>query len=431
MSLIDDYFKGWNQGQAAYDGLIQGRQAQAANRIKLDGAQMQLENDAILREARLDQALEELRNSASQHEQQRRFRTGLDGLTYQGEQARLGAETWKNLNNITAERETSDIAGATWGDRFRTAQTQAATGTVDAQTANTNAQTLGVFSRAKNDAVQNGEDLIRRRAGLQVTRGYTQEATGQINDNAQQVAAGQGLADASRAARASQVQDTIDSLTREAMRAGKISAQDYQQYLYGIIDNPQESNARREAAGLKLQALEQERSQTGQVDTMKIRIIEADPASILKEHGITVQGVNQRGEYQIVDEYGNLRSESFPEIQARAARLLGIDPKPWAAQANTAQEQRMKSIYGDNTLASVLGGAGYQAPNGYVGGMTDDEIRNSQRTVQMNKAIMAATGWMPSMNAASKWMNPQTGEPVPEADVLAAQQAVKEKLGIQ
>ena len=81
MSLIDEYFKGWNQGQTSYDGLIQGRQAQAANRIKLDGAQMQLENDAILREARLNQALEELRNSASQHEQQRRFRTGLDGLT--------------------------------------------------------------------------------------------------------------------------------------------------------------------------------------------------------------------------------------------------------------------------------------------------------------------------------------------------------------
>ena len=142
MSLIDDYFRGLNQGQASYDALIQGRQAQAANRIKLDGAQMQLENDAILREARLNQALEELRNSASQHEQQRRFRTGLDGLTYQGEQARLGAETWKNLN-ITAEREASDIAGATWGDRFRTAQTQAATGTVDVQTANTNAQTRG------------------------------------------------------------------------------------------------------------------------------------------------------------------------------------------------------------------------------------------------------------------------------------------------
>lgn len=431
MSLIDDYFKGWNQGQAAYDALIQGRQAQAANRIKLDGAQMQLENDAILREARLNQALEELRNSASQHEQQRRFRTNLDGLTYQGEQARLGAETWKNLNNITAEREASDIAGATWGERFRTAQTQAATGTVDAQTANTNAQTLGVFSRAKNDAVQNGEDLIRRRAGLQVTRGYTQEATGQINDNAQQVAAGQGLADASRATRAAQIQDTIDSLTREAVRMGHVSEKDYRQYLYSVLDNPQENNARREAAGLKLQALEQGQVQGAQVDTMKIRIIEADPASVLKEHGISVQGVNQRGEYQIVDEYGNLRSESFPEIQARAARLLGIDPKPWAGQAGTAQEQRLKSIYGDNTLASVLGGAGYQAPNGYVGGMTDEEIRNTQRTVQTNKAIMAATGWMPSVQSPSKWMNPQTGEAVPEADVLAAQQAVKERLGIQ
>jgi len=44
---------------------------------------------------------------------------------------------------------------------------------------------------------------------------------------------------------------------------------------------------------------------------------------------------------------------------------------------------------------------------------------------------MQATGWMPSVQSPSRWQNPQTGEPVPEADVLAAQQAVKGKLGIQ
>ena len=427
MSLIDDYFRGLNQGQASYDALIQGRQAQAANRIKLDGAQMQLENDAILREARLNQALEELRNSASQHEQQRRFRTGLDGLTYQGEQARLGAETWKNLNNITAEREASDIAGATWGDRFRTAQTQAATGTVDAQTANTNAQTLGVFSRAKNDAVQNGEDLIRRRAGLQVTRGYTQEATGQINDNAQQVAAGQGLEDASRAARASQVQDTIDSLTREAMRAGKISAQDYQQYLYGIMDNPQESNARREAAALKLQQIQQ--PQSGQVDTMKMQMAVTAPDRVLEQAGLKVLDADPKtGLYPVSDGRGGYRMITHAQMQYQAAILLGIDPKNFQTAANAGEAAIVKAATGDTTLAGIIGApqTGY-----YIAPPNTPPPEQQAQTVAINKTIMAATGWMPSMNAASRWMNPQTGEPVPEADVLAAQQAVKGKLGIQ
>lgn len=427
MSLIDDYFRGLNQGQASYDALIQGRQAQAANRIKLDGAQMQLENDAILREARLNQALEELRNSASQHEQQRRFRTGLDGLTYQGEQARLGAETWKNLNNITAEREASDIAGATWGDRFRTAQTQAATGTVDAQTANTNAQTLGVFSRAKNDAVQNGEDLIRRRAGLQVTRGYTQEATGQINDNAQQVAAGQGLEDASRAARASQVQDTIDSLTREAMRAGKISAQDYQQYLYGIMENSQESNARREAAALKLQQIQQ--PQSGQVDTMKMQMAVTAPDRVLEQAGLKVLDADPKtGLYPVSDGRGGYRMITHAQMQYQAAILLGIDPKNFQTAANAGEAAIVKAATGDTTLAGIIGApqTGY-----YIAPPNTPTPEQQAQTVAINKTIMQATGWMPSMNAASRWMNPQTGEPVPEADVLAAQQAVKEKLGIQ
>ena len=427
MSLIDDYFRGLNQGQASYDALIQGRQAQAANRIKLDGAQMQLENDAILREARLNQALEELRNSASQHEQQRRFRTGLDGLTYQGEQARLGAETWKNLNNITAERESADIAGATWGDRFRTAQTQAATGTVDAQTANTNAQTLGVFSRAKNDAVQNGEDLIRRRAGLQVTRGYTQEATGQINDNAQQVAAGQGLEDASRAARAAQVQDTIDSLTREAMRAGKISAQDYQQYLYGIMENSQESNARREAAALKLQQIQQ--SQSGQVDTMKMQMAVTAPDRVLEQAGLKVLDADPKtGLYPVSDGRGGYRMITHAQMQYQAAILLGIDPKNFQTAANAGEAAIVKAATGDTTLAGIIGApqTGY-----YIAPPNTPPPEQQAQTVAINKTIMAATGWMPSMNAASRWMNPQTGEPVPEADVLAAQQAVKEKLGIQ
>ena len=406
MSLIDDYFKGWNQGQTSYDGLIQGRQAQAANRIKLDGAQMQLENDAILREARLNQALEELRNSASQHEQQRRFRTGLDGLTYQGEQARLGAETWKNLNNITAEREASDIAGATWGDRFRTAQTQAATGTVDAQTANTNAQTLGVFSRAKNDAVQNGEDLIRRRAGLQVTRGYTQEATGQINDNAQQVAAGQGLADASRAARASQLQDTIDSLTREAVRAGKISAQDYQQYLYGIMDNPQESNARREAAALKLQQIQQ--PQSGQVDTMKMQMAVTAPDRVLEQAGLKVLDADPKtGLYPVSDGRGGYRMITHAQMQYQAAILLGIDPKNFQTAANAGEAAIVKAATGDTTLAGIIGApqTGY-----YIAPPNTPTPEQQAQTVAINKTIMQATGWMPSMNAASRWMNPQTGE---------------------
>lgn len=427
MSLIDDYFRGLNQGQASYDALIQGRQAQAANRIKLDGAQMQLENDAILREARLNQALEELRNSASQHEQQRRFRTGLDGLTYQGEQARLGAETWKNLNNITAEREAADIAGATWGDRFRTAQTQAATGTVDAQTANTNAQTLGVFSRAKNDAVQNGEDLIRRRAGLQVTRGYTQEATGQINDNAQQVAAGQGLEDASRAARASQVQDTIDSLTREAMRAGKISAQDYQQYLYGIMDNPQESNARREAAALKLQQIQQ--PQSGQVDTMKMQMAVTAPDRVLEQAGLKVLDADPKtGLYPVSDGRGGYRMITHAQMQYQAAILLGVDPKNFQTAANAGEAAIVKAATGDTTLAGIIGApqTGY-----YIAPPNTPTPEQQAQTVAINKTIMQATGWMPSVQSPSRWQNPQTGEPVPEADVLAAQQAVKEKLGIQ
>ena len=427
MSLIDDYFRGLNQGQASYDALIQGRQAQAANRIKLDGAQMQLENDAILREARLNQALEELRNSASQHEQQRRVRTGLDGLTYQGEQARLGAETWKNLNNITAEREASDIAGATWGDRFRTAQTQAATGTVDAQTANTNAQTLGVFSRAKNDAVQNGEDLIRRRAGLQVTRGYTQEATGQINDNAQQVAAKQGLEDASRAARASQVQDTIDSLTREAMRAGKISAQDYQQYLYGIMGNSQESNARREAAALKLQQIQQ--PQSGQVDTMKMQMAVTAPDRVLEQAGLKVLDADPKtGLYPVSDGRGGYRMITHAQMQYQAAILLGIDPKNFQTAANAGEAAIVKAATGDTTLAGIIGApqTGY-----YIAPPNTPTPEQQAQTVAINKTIMQATGWMPSVQSPSRWQNPQTGEPVPEADVLAAQQAVKEKLGIQ
>ena len=220
---------------------------------------------------------------------------------------------------------------------------------------------------------------------------------------------------------------TIDSLTREAMRTGKISAQDYQQYLYGIMDNPQESNARREAAALKLQQIQQ--PQSGQVDTMKMQMAVTAPDRVLEQAGLKVLDADPKtGLYPVSDGRGGYRMITHAQMQYQAAILLGIDPKNFQTAANAGEAAIVKAATGDTTLAGIIGApqTGY-----YIAPPNTPTPEQQAQTVAINKTIMQATGWMPSVQSPSRWQNPQTGEPVPEADVLAAQQAVKEKLGIQ
>lgn len=431
MSLIDDYFKGWNQGQAAYDGLIQGRQAQAANRIKLDGAQMQLENDAILREARLNQALEELRNSASQHEQQRRFRTGLDGLTYQGEQARLGAETWKNLNDITAGREAADTAGDTWGLRRQTASNNARRDNIMSNTGITSATTENLVEGQRGQAVSNNAAAIRSRFNFNLQADANRAGNDLVTTQAEGDRASAGVIDAKAGLRNTYDREARAAITREALTSGATSPDAYQAFLQKIVNSQDEPEAKRYAAGGLLAVIQEEKAATGNraTDITKVQMAVTAPEKVLEENGLKVLGADPKtGLYPVSDGLGGFRMMTHAQMQYQAALLQGLDPKNFQTAANAGEAAIVKAATGDTTLAGIIGApqTGY-----YIAPPNTPTPEQQAQTVAINKTIMQATGWMPSMNAASRWMNPQTGEAVPEADVAVAQQAAKEKLGIQ
>ena len=77
MSLYDDFMNGQIHDHKLYWDRLNQLQQQDARRITMDGAQMQLENDAITRDARLRNVLAQLANSTDLNEQQLAYRRGL------------------------------------------------------------------------------------------------------------------------------------------------------------------------------------------------------------------------------------------------------------------------------------------------------------------------------------------------------------------
>ena len=64
-TLMDAYMQGYQWRQGVDNDRVNQWQQQQRNRILLDGAQMQLENDALLRGNRLQNAYAQLLNDTS------------------------------------------------------------------------------------------------------------------------------------------------------------------------------------------------------------------------------------------------------------------------------------------------------------------------------------------------------------------------------
>lgn len=106
-SLMDAYMQGYQWRQGVDNDRINQWQQQQRNRILLDGAQMQLENDALLRGNRLQNAYAQLLNDTSRQNYDRRLREAMEDASFANEAARLGSTTaqYNNSGDLAMQQQ--------------------------------------------------------------------------------------------------------------------------------------------------------------------------------------------------------------------------------------------------------------------------------------------------------------------------------------
>ena len=106
-TLMDAYMQGYQWRQGVDNDRINQWQQQQRNRILLDGAQMQLENDALLRGNRLQNAYAQLLNDTSRQNYDRRLREAMEDASFANEAARLGSTTaqYNNSGDLALQQQ--------------------------------------------------------------------------------------------------------------------------------------------------------------------------------------------------------------------------------------------------------------------------------------------------------------------------------------
>lgn len=106
-TLMDAYMQGYQWRQGVDNDRINQWQQQQRNRILLDGAQMQLENDALLRGNRLQNAYAQLLNDTSRQNYDRRLREAMEDASFANEAARLSSTTaqYNNSGDLAMQQQ--------------------------------------------------------------------------------------------------------------------------------------------------------------------------------------------------------------------------------------------------------------------------------------------------------------------------------------
>lgn len=400
MSLYDDFMNGQIHDHKLYWDRLNQLQQQDARRITMDGAQMQLENDAITRDARLRNVLAQLANSTDLNEQQLAYRRGLDPLSYdferqklltgitqsqnrqgqagqeiqfrqglsplqyQAKKAELGASIADNTLTTTNAEHGNTIAKDIFPDQRRAAQGQAAYAGMQGDVVRDNLPALRATSETN---IRTGQKSAENQYGMQETLGRQ-------------------LAE----------QRTTSDLMHWAIENGGQTTTDLINLMRGASYDPRRTPEERRIAGnlvnsLTLQQVEYQKAFQGKDAAMNpaVPLIENTPLQMAEQMGIQVLGQNPYGEYQIDVGGGNIELLSPAELKSSIARRLGVDASPWQKDAEISLKERAARLSG-NTQAMTAGVPDAFKPE--LGFKLSDEAKQRQQRILYGAQTHALQG---------------------------------------
>lgn len=400
MSLYDDFMNGQIHDHKLYWDRLNQLQQQDARRITMDGAQMQLENDAITRDARLRNVLAQLANSTDLNEQQLAYRRGLDPLSYdferqklltgitqsQNQQGQAGQEIQfrQGLSPLQYDAKKAELGASIAGNTLTT---------TNAEHGNTIAKDIFPDQRraAKGQAAYAGMqgDVVRDNLPALRATSETNIRTGQKsaeNQYGMQETLGRQLAE----------QRTTSDLMHWAIENGGQTTPDLINLMRGASYDPRRTPEERRIAGnlvnsLTLQQVEYQKAFQSKDAAMNpaVPLIENTPLQMAEQMGIQVLGQNPYGEYQIDVGGGNIELLSPAELKSSIARRLGVDASPWQKDAEISLKERAARLSG-NTQAMTAGVPDAFKPE--LGFKLSDEAKQRQQRILYGAQTHALQG---------------------------------------
>lgn len=418
-TLMDAYMQGYQWRQGVDNDRVNQWQQQQRNRILLDGAQMQLENDALLRGNRLQNAYAQLLNDTSRQNYDRRLREAMEDASFANEAARLGSTTAQYNNsgdlamqqqrfraaleplqlehdrtglrsdiasgqdNISLRGQNVDFRNRSYGNAF-----DALDSGYRATTANNNygAQTANQSTEMANDTydIRRNTNSINASTGLQdaLTGGAiakvkqlnaTAEAKAAQNSRElleqaanlhyQTGAAGAAAQNIEAGLGLQQVQRTAraNELLRAAILDNRQSPDEIAAYLKNVYADPNRPPEDRAAAYAAIQA---QQTQKQPPDPQLIKMIYDAPFEVLRQRGLRVEGDEATGDFRIYnDAYHDDKPQvmSHEEIKALLLRQAGAPDEYMEKIGFERAKQRAAGVWGNNALA----GLGQRLPTPY------------------------------------------------------------------
>ena len=400
MSLYDDFMNGQIHDHKLYWDRLNQLQQQDARRITMDGAQMQLENDAITRDARLRNVLAQLANSTDLNEQQLAYRRGLDPLSYdferqklltgitqsQNQQGQAGQEIQfrQGLSPLQYDAKKAELGASIAGNTLTT--TNAEHGNTIAKDIFPDqrraAQGQAAYAGMQGDVVRDNLPALRATSETNILTGQKSAE----NQYGMQETLGRQLAE----------QRTTSDLMHWAIENGGQTTPDLINLMRGASYDPRRTPEERRIAGnlvnsLTLQQVEYQKAFQGKGATMNpaVPLIENTPLQMAEKMGIQVLGQNPYGEYQIDVGGGNVELLSPAELKSSIARRLGVDASPWQKDAEISLKERAARLSG-NTQAMTAGVPDAFKPE--LGFKLSDEAKQRQQRILYGAQTHALQG---------------------------------------
>jgi hypothetical protein len=400
MSLYDDFMNGQIHDHKLYWDRLNQLQQQDARRITMDGAQMQLENDAITRDARLRNVLAQLANSTDLNEQQLAYRRGLDPLSYdferqklltgitqsQNQQGQAGQEIQfrQGLSPLQYDAKKAELGASIAGNTLTT--TNAEHGNTIAKDIFPDqrraAQGQAAYAGMQGDVVRDNLPALRATSETNILTGQKSAE----NQYGMQETLGRQLAE----------QRTTSDLMHWAIENGGQTTPDLINLMRGASYDPRRTPEERRIAGnlvnsLTLQQVEYQKAFQGKGATMNpaVPLIENTPLQMAEQMGIQVLGQNPYGEYQIDVGGGNIELLSPAELKSSIARRLGVDASPWQKDAEISLKERAARLSG-NTQAMTAGVPDAFKPE--LGFKLSDEAKQRQQRILYGAQTHALQG---------------------------------------
>lgn len=400
MSLYDDFMNGQIHDHKLYWDRLNQLQQQDARRITMDGAQMQLENDAITRDARLRNVLAQLANSTDLNEQQLAYRRGLDPLSYdferqklltgitqsQNQQGQAGQEIQfrQGLSPLQYDAKKAELGASIAGNTLTT--TNAEHGNTIAKDIFPDqrraAQGQAAYAGMQGDVVRDNLPALRATSETNIRTGQKSAE----NQYGMQETLGRQLAE----------QRTTSDLMHWAIENGGQTTPDLINLMRGASYDPRRTPEERRIAGnlvnsLTLQQVEYQKAFQGKAAAMNpaVPLIENTPLQMAEQMGIQVLGQNPYGEYQIDVGGGNIELLSPAELKTSIARRLGVDASPWQKDAEISLKERAARLSG-NTQAMTAGVPDAFKPE--LGFKLSDEAKQRQQRILYGAQTHALQG---------------------------------------